>query len=117
VTVPLAIGGWIVYLLLGQLLLEWFFRETDGKLFRTSAILLAGTALASAFEPVARMQMGLGRLSRLFYVRATMLVVTLTMLLVLYSLPMLDRFSIATAMGFAAAACGLALTYARERLR
>jgi O-antigen/teichoic acid export membrane protein len=116
VTVPLAVSGWLVYWMFGQGLLKWFFKTTDANLFHTSLVLLAGSALAAAFEPIARMQMGLARLKRLFYVRLSMLVTTIVALCVLQWLPNLERFSTAAALGFGSAAAGLLLTYMIERL-
>jgi O-antigen/teichoic acid export membrane protein len=114
-TVVLAICGWLSYFVVGEQLLSWLFDAQDEQLFRTSIIILAGTAAAAAMEPIARLQMGLAKLRNLFYVRASMLSVALTCIVALASRPPLDRFAIATAAGFVAAATGLLWLYRRER--
>lgn len=114
-TVLLAVCGWLVYLVVGQKILALLFGTDDAQLFRTSMMILFGTAAAAAMEPIARLQMGLAKLHNLFYVRVGMLCVALAGIVLLAEWPLLDRFAIATASGFFIAALGLLWLYRRER--
>jgi len=106
VTVPLGMGGCLLYWMVGFDLLRRMF--TDAKLiFDSSMLMLLGTAFAAALEPVSRMEMGLGRLARLAVVRYAMLGSTLVAIASLGSREPLSRFSLAMSIGFSVSAVGL----------
>jgi O-antigen/teichoic acid export membrane protein len=107
VTTSLALAGWATFLVVGKQILSLVFETSGDALYRATLIVLAGAALVAALEPIARMEMGLGRLRRLLSVRVIALSVTLLGVVVLQGLPPLDRFAIACCLGFAANACGL----------
>jgi O-antigen/teichoic acid export membrane protein len=114
ITVSLAFFGCVIYWLIGQWALGAFFRERPDQIFWTSLYMLVGGALVAAFEPVARMLMGLGRLTKLAVVRSLTLVVTLTMIQFLHAIQPLDRFAISVGTGLAASSIGLLLLYRKE---
>ena len=87
--------GWAAFLLLGKQLLPYLFTTASADIYRATLVMLAGSAGAAALEPIARMQMGLGRLRRLFFVRAVALCVTIAAIILLVHWSPLDRFAAA----------------------
>jgi O-antigen/teichoic acid export membrane protein len=114
-TLALALLGWLFFLALGKPVLAFVFSERSAEIYRTSAIMLAGTAAAAALEPVTRMLMGIGRLRPLFLIRFSMFGIALLSLALLTKTEPLDRFAISYATGFFAAAAGLWLLNRTER--
>jgi O-antigen/teichoic acid export membrane protein len=106
----LAACGWVAFVLVGARVLQWWMPEAPPELVSALRLLLGGLLLHAAFEPVTRMLLGLGHTRRLFAVRLCMLGTCALLVLALHSLPALQRFSIAGAAGYVAAAVLLALT-------
>lgn len=105
----LAASGWLVFTLIGDRLFRWWMPEAPPELAAALRWLLAGALLYAAFEPVTRMLLGLGRMRRLLTTRLAMLATCAVLVIALHSLPVLQRFSIAGAAGWLAAAALLAL--------
>ncbi|MGO9037827.1 MAG: hypothetical protein ACLPX1_04655 [Steroidobacteraceae bacterium] len=106
VTIPLGVGGCLLYFAIGLDLLRRMFSDAK-MIFDASMLMLLGTAFAAALEPVSRMEMGLGRLARLAMVRYAMLAATLIAIASLPSREPISRFSIALSIGFSVSAIGL----------
>jgi O-antigen/teichoic acid export membrane protein len=107
--------GWCLYWMIGRAALALIFGTKDGALFRTTAILLAGTAALAAVEPVSRMLLGLNRLRALIVVRVLMLVAAIVAAQWVSAPSVIDRFAISLAIGYAAAALATAELNRRER--
>jgi O-antigen/teichoic acid export membrane protein len=115
ITLLMAVGGWLFFLLAGKPLLALLLRQSISDLYPITLTMLAGAALVAALEPVSRMLLGLGRRRAIFVNRTTMLLATIIAAACLTSLAPLERFSIAYAAGFIFAAMGLSLLNYRER--
>jgi O-antigen/teichoic acid export membrane protein len=111
----LAAAGWLLFLLAGPRLLALVFPERVAEVFRAALLMLAGTALLAAMEPVARLLMGLGRLRQLALTRALMLPVALASVYLLAQRPALDRFALAFALANVAGGLALWGLYLTER--
>jgi O-antigen/teichoic acid export membrane protein len=106
----LALAGWLLFAWVGERLLHWWMPEAPPGLAASLRILLAGGLLHAALEPATRLLLGTGRTPWLMAVRLAMLGVGCSLLLLLNSLPLLQRFSIAGCAGWIMAAGLLALS-------
>ncbi len=113
-TVALALAGWLAFLVIGRPALALLLNQSPNELYRATLIMLAGSAVFAALEPISRMLMGLGRRNALLGNRLLMLSAALLTALLLTQFRPLDRFALAYATGFMVAALGLVLLNRRE---
>jgi O-antigen/teichoic acid export membrane protein len=109
VTSVLAVVGCLVFWGIGRPILRVFFAEGSDQIFRASFVMMIGTATVAALEPIARMLLGIGKLTALSIVRFAMLASVLLCVAVLTRVDPLNRFSIAMSIGFLVSAAGLVL--------
>jgi hypothetical protein len=114
-SLALAAAGWITFVAIGHGALRMVFGIDDPELFRLALFLLCGQALLGSVEPITRMLMGLGRLKGLMLARLVMLVSSLTIALYYPWLPVLDRYAIGLAIGYALGALITADLNRREK--
>ncbi len=110
-----ALAAWLLFVLLGERVLQWWMPEAYTSLASALRWLLAGALAYAAFEPITRMLLGLGYIRQLLMIRLAMVAVCAFTAMALHSWDPLLRFSLAGAAGWASAAILLALAARRVR--
>jgi O-antigen/teichoic acid export membrane protein len=113
-TLLLGLCGWMIFLLFGLQLLEMLFPDRPADIYQATLIMLGGSAMVAALEPISRMLMGLGKLRQLAIGKFAMLIAGLITAVLLSNQGPLQRYSIACAVGYLATAFGLVWFYRRE---
>jgi O-antigen/teichoic acid export membrane protein len=112
--VAIGVLAWVAFVLVGNPLLRLLFARDSTELHRIATIMLAGGALLASLDPISRMLLGLGRRRQLFAVSLAMLAVGALAARSLLVLPILERFAVGYAVGYAVAAAGLLYLNSRE---